>query len=80
MRSCERHPYRYSMCADCDEANPPPVRRDNFFTYHPYQLTGLQKTYLDTVRSRITADDTIPLLRWEELIDAIERSVSGEVE
>lgn len=77
MRACARHPYRYSMCADCDAANPPPVRRENFFTYHPYPLTGLQKTYLDTVRSRITADD-LPVVKVDE--EFLVTRFRGEVE
>lgn len=62
MRACDRHPWWYPLCDDCKQANAVPLRVTDF---QPYQLTGLQKTYLDQVRARITADD-LPAVEVDE--------------
>lgn len=45
-----------------------------------YTLTGLQRTYLDTVRERYVGKpmDSVPVVNWNELLDLVERDVRGE--
>jgi hypothetical protein len=93
MRSCGRHPWRYSMCPDCAALNASvalraieaDLDRARQEVRHALRVSELAEQYAnrpdsDRVRAYDDEGTVIPLVNWEELIDVIERSVRGEVD